>query len=147
MAVWRLYRSFFLLYTSYLSIYLYLPGYLIGLYHFFQAVYSNGFTVIRNNPVGDNLNIINPNNTESPISNIQFNWTSFDQPALRTAGILDRLESSPISYYEWTVIVDYQGSRPDEQILSWQFVNVTSSVDQVCQYNYIYDPSSSLLAT
>ena len=134
MAVWRLYRSFF---TSYLSIYLYLPGYLIGLYHFFQAVYSNGFTVIRNNPVGDNLNMIYPNNTGSPISYVQFNWTSFDQPALRTAGILDQLQSSPISYYEWTIKVDYQGSRPDEQILPWQFVNVTSSVDQVCQYNYI----------
>ena len=99
---------------------------------YFQPVYSNGFTVLTTPPVPDKLNVIHPNSTGTPITLLQFNWTAFTQPGLQASGIQDKLSYGPISHYEWTVIVDYQGREPNKQLMPWQKVNASDRAQVYC---------------
>ena len=78
---------------------------------------------MKDRPNIGKIHISPRNESQSPISQIEFTWIAFDQPGISD----DQQLSSPIQRYEWTIMVDNQGVQPRHQLLPWQVIQASSS--------------------
>ena len=78
---------------------------------------------MKDRPNIGKIHISPRNESQSPISQIEFTWIAFDQPGISD----DQQLSSPIQRYEWTIMVDNQGVQPRHQLLPWQVIQASSN--------------------
>ena len=88
---------------------------------FLQAVTSNGLHVLVSEPKSEPIHMSAPNSSSpEPYEYLVFSWKAFTHPSLIPP-------TNAMSHYEWTIMVDYQGKQPREQLLQWQYVKAEHS--------------------
>ena len=88
---------------------------------FLQAVISNGLHVLVTEPTSGPIHMSAPNSSSpEPYEYLVFSWKGFTHPSLIPP-------TNAMSHYEWTIMVDYQGKQPREQLLQWQYVKAEHS--------------------
>ena len=82
---------------------------------------SDGVVVLTKEPICNTQSII-VSKLENNSSILSFNatWDRFHQPELQNISIGGQeLSTSAMDYYEWTIMVDYEGTRPRKHIIPW----------------------------